>query len=315
MTALRLVLWMQLVACAQPLAESARALPVPPPARASAETFRGVPVETIDVVTVDGRTIGRERVDERMAAIRKAHADESNDALRVRAIEALVDDALVREAAARFGISLPPDILERAKQTKMHDAGWTDAEWAAELDRRGVTEAAVEHEWEGRLLRAKVGERAFGPIQVDEGDERAAYDAFLHREPFKVELETLYLDAKDATLAASIVARARGGEDFCKLVAAYSTDTLSKSNCGHVGPTEPKALVPEMEGLVSKMKDGDVASWAVKDHIVVIHLHRVIPSFDDVRAQMHDEAMEQREQRSFDEWIKNQRAHAHIETK
>src|SRR5260370_5058534 len=66
------------------------------------------------------------------------------------------------------------------------------------------------------------------------------------------------VDARMA-LAQELVGRARGGEDFCQLVAQYSDDVSTRGTCGSHGAQSFAALLPAIQAPVSSTTAGGVS--------------------------------------------------------
>lgn len=109
-------------------------------------------------------------------------------------------------------------------------------------------------------------------------------------------------EAEARKLAESIVARARAGEDFLRLVEEFSEDRPSKLNRGDMGVLKPgSSYPPEFRAAVMKTKAGEVTDpirVATGFYIIRVEQRSLAP-LTDVRGEIVQEIR----QRHLDQWL------------
>jgi len=92
--------------------------------------------------------------------------------------------------------------------------------------------------------------------------------------------------------ANGIVERLRGGGDFAQLARTESDDVQSAQNGGSLGPANPEMLPPEIGGVVSKLKPGQISD-PVKTQFGV-HIFKVEqPTLDELRPMLRQKVRQQ----------------------
>jgi len=92
--------------------------------------------------------------------------------------------------------------------------------------------------------------------------------------------------------ATAIAGRLRGGADFAQTARAESDDEQSGANGGMLGPTKPDQLPPDIAGIVTKLKPGQMSD-PVKTQFGV-HIFKVEqPSLEDLRPMLAQRVRQQ----------------------
>jgi peptidyl-prolyl cis-trans isomerase SurA len=223
----------------------------------------------------------------------------------------MIDDRLEEHAADRAHLSVSADELDNAIKNVAKANNLAPAALVAEAKRQGLTEQDYRDELrrqivEGKLLQLRVRSR----VRVTEQDARAAYDAWLKQSGSQALAEVRILamrvppgsgaevEKARLLLADNLVARARAGEDFCKMVSEYSEDKATLSTCGSRGPLPMEGLVPEVQEAVKTLSPGQFSSplqigaLGTDEAILIVQLVSApsIPSFDKVKDEMMERA-------------------------
>lgn len=99
-------------------------------------------------------------------------------------------------------------------------------------------------------------------------------------------------EAAAMTRANAIAAKLRAGADFAQTARAESDDAQSGANGGMLGPARPDALPPDIAGVVSKLKPGQMSD-PVKTQFG-IHIFKVEePSLEDLRPMLRQKVRQQ----------------------
>ena len=151
---------------------------------------------------------------------------------------------------------------------------------------------------EKRRLRFLLVDEAaiFDSITPSEEELQAYYDTNLsqYRTPGQVRASHILLrigesdEAEVETRAASLAARARGGEDFAALALEFSEDEGTAGNGGDLGTFGRGRMVPEFEAAAFSMAPGEVSDPVKSSfgyHVILVTEaeEEVTEPFEDVR--------------------------------
>ena len=151
---------------------------------------------------------------------------------------------------------------------------------------------------EKRRLRFLLVDEAaiFDSITPSEEELQAYYDTNLsqYRTPGQVRASHILLrigesdEAEVETRAASLAARARGGEDFAALAIEFSEDEGTAGNGGDLGTFGRGRMVPEFEAAAFSMAPGEVSDPVKSSfgyHVILVTEaeEEVTEPFEDVR--------------------------------
>jgi peptidyl-prolyl cis-trans isomerase SurA len=219
-------------------------------------------------------------------------------------------------------------ILQVATQTRL---GPRDV--IAEAKRQGLSDRDYRDEIRRQIIEGKLVQlRVRGRVHVTEQDARAAYAKWrLEVAELTVDLRIIVLrlaaGAAPATLAArmalgqQIVNRARGGEDFCKLVAQYSPAPYPRPACGSRGGVPWATLFPELARAARTLERGQVAEpFLFRDptgNQAVLVVQRSpeqhVTPYEMVEPQMHERAVAEATERQRKLWLRELRGSVAID--
>jgi len=178
-----------------------------------------------------------------------------------------------------------------------------------------------------RVISQEVGQH----ISVPEPDIQKYYDE--HKADFvrkaQVFLSQIYIstDGKSSDQVAAaekkakdIVARARKGEKFTDLVAAYSDDPETARNGGSIPPRTPGQSVKAIEDIVFKEKKGYVTDpIKLQDGFYILRIDERFEagqaSFDEVKEQIHETLATPKMEPKIHELLTRLRQEAFLEIK
>ncbi len=242
----------------------------------SARVAEGEVVEKI-VAVVGESPILLSEVDEAVAFARAAGDTSSEEDLRRRTLQQLVEDRVVVETARREGVEAPPrEVEEEAarREKELRDQFADPTEFAEQLRREGLTEAQFTRLQE-EMARDQILARRFletvrssWTITVTDAEIDSFYEenrAQLPVEPERVKLcHVLIRFGEDPSEVDSVIARARdlrrraeAGEDFIALAREYS-DGPAASRGGDLGFLERGQVLPEFEEVAFALAPGEV---------------------------------------------------------
>jgi peptidyl-prolyl cis-trans isomerase SurA len=257
-------------------------------------------------------------------------------------LERMIDDRLEEQQADKAHITVTTEEIDRgianiATQAQSQQSGRTvtAADVLEEVHRRGLTEQDFRDELRRQLLEGKLVELRVRPrVRLTEGDAHAAYQHWSKeakdQEPIDVRILALRVPAAASrpavegrmALAQELVARARGGEDFCRLVSEYSEDVSTKESCGSHG-TQPIAnLLPAIQESVRALKAGaisDPIAISVGTEEVIVILMPLgqtrVPPYDEVKNEMMQRALMEGLDRARKQWLRELRQNVYIDVR
>jgi hypothetical protein len=239
---------------------------------------------TARIATVGGRPIPVERLDERIAALRRGprgrhlppgDADDGAGPWRWIALE-LVNEAVLAHEARAVGI--------------VRDG-------AGPLDDGDVARlvAHVTHD-----------------VRIAEADALAYYGRNADRYRRPVARLVRHVLLADETQARSVAARVARGEGLAALAVALSRDAGSRARGGDLGPVHRGELAGPLEDALFAADVGEVVGPVRTEHgWHVACVEAVVPAsispFDEVRPAIEAELLEAARLRAFDDWLARRR--------
>jgi peptidyl-prolyl cis-trans isomerase SurA len=249
------------------------------------------------------------------------------------ALKALITEKLLAKEIAARGIHVRDDDVDRyidhiKQQNHLDDDGLKAA-----LKQQGVDYTKYRDQIRQEIEKVQLVNREIrGKVNISPEDVTRYYEA--HKKDYEVSARlkvrqlTLRLQPDAPDEIASVVidrlkdlrARILKGEDFAALAKQYSEDPVA-SDGGDLGELEPSKLVPELETVLSKMKEGDVSEpIRTKTGVSIVQLEkRIAAGFTpesqlaaDIKEKLYNEALDERYKRWLLEDIQK---HHYIETK
>lgn len=247
-------------------------------------------------------------------------------------LQRMVDERLEESAADKAKIQVTADEVDAAVANVAGQAKITSQALLQEVARRGLTEQDYRDELKRQLLEGKLVQlRLRGRVRITEEDAQAAYQRYLRElgSEAPVDLRLLALRINPAggprevevrqALGQEIVDKARGGGDFCKLIAQYSDDDETKANCGSRGPQPMANLVPELQQVVRSLKPGEVAGPIRfgNEAVVILQLlgRSPPPPYETVREAMYAKATNDALDRQKKAWLAELRRSAYVDVR
>jgi peptidyl-prolyl cis-trans isomerase SurA len=265
-------------------------------------------------------------------AQRSAHETEMYKQLLNR----MIDDRLEEHAADRAHLSVSPDEIDNAIKNVAKANNIQPSALVGEAKRQGLTEQDYRDELRRQILEGKLVQlRVRGRVRITDQDGRAMYERTLKGSGSQAQAEVRILAMRvppgaDAAvvkarelLGDDIVARARKGEDFCKLVSQYSDDQATLATCGSRGPLPLDGLVPAVQTAIKGLKAGDVADPVVYGTspldlaILVVQLVTPprIPTYEEVKESMMEQAFGEAMDKQRKVWLEELRRGVYIDSR
>jgi peptidyl-prolyl cis-trans isomerase C len=261
-----------------------------------------------------------------------ARGDHLQMLMRVReeALDLMIEQELVRQAALAAGIEVDADEVDRqvAALREVYDdeSGYLDR-----LQREGYTEASYREHIAGMLAAQRYLERIRGEAATVTD---AALEAYYHDNerrltlPEQVRVRHILLTWKplgtvDDRAAIReqmepILARARSGEDFAALARAHSDDAATSKQGGDTGFFPHGEMTPAFEEVAFALEAGEISELVETPfgvHILKLEERReprLLP-LDEVREQLRDHIQMERAEQAVRAEIERLREAADIE--
>ncbi len=244
----------------------------------------------------------------------------------------MIDDRLEEQAADKARLVVTAEEIDNAIKNVAAQARVRPSDLVGEAKRQGLTEQDYRDEIRRQLLEGKLVQlRVRGRVRVTEQDARAAYTHWVKdmQEQNPVELRILALrigagapdeqiKAREA-LAQDIVMKVRAGEDYCKMVSAFSDDNRTKPNCGSAGAQPMANLLAPLQDYARTLKEGEVGDplRIGQDAILVVQMgpHTQIPPYEQIKDQMTERAFSEAMERQRKLWLDELRRGVFLEVR
>ncbi|HUK55257.1 MAG TPA: peptidylprolyl isomerase [Nitrospiria bacterium] len=185
------------------------------------------------------------------------------------------------------------------------------------LDQDKTFGEQVESYKERLLLDATLHELIEKKIQVSDTDLEAYFNTHRESLPLIEEARASHILVKTQAEARALLGRLRRGADFAALAKSRSIDPATKDKGGDLGVLRKGRVLPEFEKAVFELKPGqisDVVRTSYGYHIIRVQSRRSQKplSVDDVRDEVREQIVKEKESALFDELVKTLRAESNI---
>lgn len=240
---------------------------------------------------VNGEDIARQQFESEYAR-RQAQSEAADlNALAATVMDTLIEQTLIKQAAANLGLSIPPEEIEAEIASNREMIGGEDA-WQAWLVTNGYTEEEYRTEIlpNSLLTPLVVGAVTQVPDMVNE----------VHARHILVSTEA---EARD------VLTRLQNGEDFAALAAEVSNDVTTRNQGGDLGWFIAETLTtPELARVALQLQPGQVAG-----PVTTILGYHIIQTLEVNQRPAEPAEQAQIIQTQFEDWLDQQYASATIE--
>jgi len=250
--------------------------------------------------------------------------------LRKEAMDLLIEQVLVKQAAENEGIEVDPAEVDENIE-ELRSVFKSELSWVSKLENEGFTEESYRKHVE-RMIASKT---YLDRIRADVADVSDTELERYYRDneyrltlPDQVRVRHILLtwkplgtqDDRAAILEQMepILERARNGEDFAALAAEFSDDYATKNAGGDTGLFHRGQMAPAFEEVAFTLEPGEISDPVETGFGVhIIKLEERLPSrllpLDEVREQLRDHVREEKMETAVREKIDDLRAAADIE--
>jgi parvulin-like peptidyl-prolyl isomerase len=209
---------------------------------------------------------------------------------RRQVLEQMIDQELIRQAAAEMGISISDEELESSIAGIVEQSGGEDGFYQS-LEASGTTY----DDFRQMLLDQLLSEAVYSSVT-------ASIDSVAEQ----VHARHILLPTRE--MAEEVLARLQAGEDFAYLAREYSEDISSRETGGDMG-FFPRGVMPaEVEEVAFGLEVGDMSG--IVESQFGFHVLQVLER--DER-EISVEVFESLRQQTFMQWLEDQRESATIE--
>lgn len=274
------------------------ATPLPPAVAATNTPVPPTPTPTEPLAAiVNGEQLFLSEFEAELARYETQLGDAAGDpaTYREQVLNALIERRLIRQAATAAGVTVTPEMVDQrlaelraadegAFQTFLQTNGWTEEEFRETLT--------------AELLTGEMIARVTVDVPTTMEHVRASY-----------------IQMDDATLAQSVLERARAGDDFAFLAEQNSVDRLTGVNGGDLGFFKiGSLLVPEVEAAAFALQPGEISDLIAvtgADGATTYYIIKVTER--DPNRQLTTDDRYSLMQATFDAWLESLWANAAIE--
>jgi foldase protein PrsA len=174
-------------------------------------------------------------------------------------VDGLVQQAEWEQEGAVMGLKVTDQELQkRLVEFKQQYFQGDETKYKAALQTKGLTDQQVRDELRASILSTKIYNAIIGKVKVTDAELQAYYDKNKTQYEQPESREVRHILVKKKALADKIYSQLKGGADFAKLAAKYSTDTGTKTNGGKYTAYKGKSVAP-FDKFVFAAKTGDLS--------------------------------------------------------
>jgi peptidyl-prolyl cis-trans isomerase SurA len=246
-------------------------------------------------------------------------------------LEEMVNEEIIVQTARESQIEVTEKEVKAALDEIKSQNNLDDAGLAQALAMQGYTMASYREDVRRQILRMRAVNMLVRPrVTVTDEDVRGRYDAMSRRSSAvsKVRLHHVVVALPDKPTqdevaaakarAAEVVQRAKGGESFADLAAAYSDDEGTAEAGGEIGWIERGSIATEWEVIVFAMEKGEVRGpISGPSGLHVFYVSDIEQSelqpFEALKEQIRNDLYSREMDRQTVLWLEELRRKAHVE--
>lgn len=235
--------------------------------------------------------------------------DDARRRLEAGVLGNLVDAALITRGAAEFGVEITDAELQAHidELVRTELRGEADA-WRRFLDQRGYPEGEIRAQLREDRRREAVEDRLVPHPVI--APERVAE---VYRDQYAGRPIIHHILLAEEPQARRVLERLAAGEDFAKLAAELSLDTLTARRGGGLGPHVEDAFVAPFEEAIENARDGQTVGPVQTPFGYHVIQRRPPATLTEVRGDIEATLAEQLQDQAFTAWLADLRALADVD--
>jgi len=264
---------------------------------------------------------------------RGALTPEARAELRPAALNRIIERKLVEQKIKELGIAVSEEEIRQAVEDVKKQNKLTQEALVSALAGQGLSYDQYKAQLREQLERLKLmSQEVKGKIQVSEREIEEYYNANQNKfsEDARYRARHIFFKVKkdltDPELRAvrdkakQVLLLARRGRDFVALAKEYSEDPGAATDGGDLGTFKREEMLPEIAGVVTSMKPGDVSDIISSSAgLHILRLEEVIATkvkpLAQVRAEIEDVIYRKKSEERFNQWSIDLRKGAAIDIK
>ena len=231
--------------------------------------------------------------------------------LRERAVAFLVQRYRFRAEADELGVEISDEDVSKELDTiKRESFGGDEKQFAAALEREGLTEQQARVEVRDRLLQERLYERVTENVEVSDKDVRAHYDENKDQFSQPASRTIRHIVVKRKPRADALYSQLRDGADFAALARRFSTDQTSAKDGGRI-PVTKGTTVPEFDRVAFELETGELSrpvktqfGWHIIRADTDVKPAKPTP-FARVEKSIRDQLLNERKSEELQEWLRS----------
>ena len=236
-------------------------------------------------------------------------------------LQQMVDERLVQAAADRSQKRITSDEVDSGLRNLASMQNMSVDELLRAALSTGLTESELRAQVGRQVLEQKMlSLRVMPRVRISSDDVAAGYQKLRRDERKRLNFKPQWLvlvvpptasaeaKAERRQLAERLVAQARGGADFTKLVADYSDDSATKASGGELGSLKPGKLAPVLDEAALGLDVGEVsAPLFFNNAFVILRIVErdpsTLPPLDQAHDRIASEVFSERLQKARRQWL------------
>lgn len=202
-----------------------------------------------ELVRVNGVAIRRSEVVDRLL---KRHG--------AQAVDEMVDELLLRQAAAAQKLTAPEAEVERRLARVRSQFGSPEL-FLSQLEQAGTSVSKLKEDLAEEIVRERLVAKA-ADLKVTDAELKKAFEENKDKLGAPPAVHLRHILAKDEKEAADLVKRIQKGEDFGALARAHSLAASGKAAGGDYGFVSRGMLPPEIDEIAFSLKPGELKTVA-----------------------------------------------------
>ncbi len=220
----------------------------------------------------------------------------------------LVQRVELEQQAKKEGVAVTGAQVDKELQSLVKKYfGGSQAKYAKERDKRGLTDQLVKDDIRLQLLQTALGKKITAGVKVTEDEARSFYlqHAPDYAKPQSREVQHILVKTK--ALADKLYARLKQGADFSTLAKQYSEDTGTKAQGGKY--TASKGVDdPAFDNTAFALQTGEISKpvksqfgWHIIKALGPVKPRQVVP-FEQVKASIMSQMLQARRSAAVTRW-------------
>lgn len=235
-------------------------------------------------------------------------------------LQSMIDNLLVRQAAAERGITVPDEEIEAQFEELKHGFP-TVEEFNTALAEANMTADDLRQQLRDQLVTQRLMEELVGDAAVTDEEVAEYYEQNTaeFEEQAAVRASHILFGPDDRATAERVLAEINDGGDFAALAKEHSKDPGSAAQGGSLGWSDPaQPYVAEFQSALEQLEVGQVSGLVETEfgwHVIRVDEKRDnrVRTLEEARDQIEQTILQERNIAAYQEFLAEIRANAEIE--